>query len=73
MLISLPSEKYILEGIKDHLQKQYAIQAVTIYQDFTKPDGAKKFYDQCKKLQKQVYYLFICQASAKKLLMYMST
>jgi short-subunit dehydrogenase len=57
ILGSLPGEKHILEGIKDHLQKQYAIQAVTIYQDFAKPDGAEKFYDQCKKLQKQVYCL----------------
>lgn len=57
ILGSLPGEKHILESIRDNLQKQHAIQIVTIYQDFADPDGAVKFYDQCKKLQKQIYCL----------------
>lgn len=57
ILGALPSEKHILEGIKDQFQKKYYSEVVTVYQDFAKPSGAKKFYEQCKKLQKQVYCL----------------
>ena len=57
ILGALPGEKHILEGIKDQFHKEYHIEIVTVYQDFANPGGAEKFYEQCKKLQKQVYCL----------------